>query len=115
MTNVTKTTKARSEQICSAWKLQNSVKKLERQKMARMEIINDAVSSGSCVPGCDSEWFPQANDSLRKNEIEPVLFAAALRDLQKKGRGKFQNIMLIRPTNCSKTFLLATLERSRKS
>ena len=47
---------------------------------------------------------------LQTNSIHPFVFAAALRELMIKGRGKFRNLMLVGPANCGKTFLLSPLQ-----
>ena len=54
-------------------------------------------------------WLSSAIELLNKNEIQPQAFAAALRTLLSKGRGKFRNILLVGPTNRGKTFLLQPL------
>ena len=44
-----------------------------------------------------------------------IQFAAAVRDLLEKGRGKFRNIMIVGPANCAKTFILAPIQRIFKT
>ena len=43
--------------------------------------------------------------------MESVAFAAAMRELLTKGRGKFWIILIVVPTNCGKTFLLSPLQK----
>ena len=45
--------------------------------------------------------------------MESVAFAAAMRELLTKGRGKFRNILIVGvgPANCGKTFLLSPLQK----
>ena len=45
-----------------------------------------------------------------QNEIHPFIFAAAVRELLKKGRGKFRNIFIHEPANTAKSFMLKPLE-----
>ena len=40
-----------------------------------------------------------------------VAFAAAMRELLTKGRGKFRIILIVGPANCGKTFLLSPLQK----
>jgi len=74
-----------------------------------MPVVYEAVNQ-LCVPGCeDGLWYRLAIELLTNNSIEPHLYAAAMRDLLSKGRGKFRNLLLFGPTNCGKTFLLQPL------
>ena len=43
--------------------------------------------------------------------MESVAFAAAMRELLTKGRGKFWIILIVGPANCGKTFLLSPLQK----
>ena len=45
----------------------------------------------------------------KQNNVHPYVFAAALRDLLLKGRGKFRNVIIVGPANSGKTFLLSPL------
>jgi len=74
-----------------------------------MTVVYEAVKQ-LCTPGCDDGlWYRSAIELLRSNSIEPYLYAAAMRGLLLKGRGKFRNFLLVGPTNCGKTFLLQPL------
>ena len=50
------------------------------------------------------------NGGLTNNHIHPVVFAEALRDVE-KGRGKFRNVLIVGSANCAKTFLLTRLTK----
>ena len=53
--------------------------------------------------------------SLRLNNVHPFVFAAAIRELLEKGRGKFRNILIVGPSNCGKTFLLTQINKIFKT
>ncbi len=82
---------------------------MEREKMNRMDIIRIAVE-GECVANCNGEWFTCAMEVLRNNQLHPYLYAASLRELLEKGRGKFGNIMICGPAKCAKSFMLRPLQ-----
>ena len=46
-----------------------------------------------------------ALEVLQGNTVELFTFAAAMRKLLTKGRGKFSYILIVRPVNCGNTFL----------
>lgn len=77
---------------------------LKRRKTPRMDLIRKAAS-GRCETGCHGEWIESAKEVLT-NEVNPAVFAAAVRELLLFGRGKYRNIG---PTNCGKSFLLKPL------
>ena len=80
-----------------------------RENKSRMDILRGA-SEGECESACEGQWYECAIEVLNQNNIHPYIFAAALRELLEKGRGKFRNIMIIGPANCAKTFMLAPLQ-----
>ena len=49
-----------------------------------------------------------AENLIHRNGIDLLVFATACRMLE-KGRGKYRNILLTRPANCGKTFILNPL------
>jgi hypothetical protein len=51
-------------------------------------------------------WIKCAKEVLRNNKVNAYVFAAAIRDLLEKGRGKNRNIMIVGPANYGKTFVL---------
>ena len=82
---------------------------LARLNSNRMSVIYD-ITMQIGTPDCeDGLWLNSETELLSKNEIQTKAFAAALRTLFSKGRGKFRNILLVGPTNCGKTFPLQPL------
>ena len=53
----------------------------------------------------------QAKNTLQLNGLDGKEFAAAIRDLLEKGRGKHRNIIQMGNSNCWKTFLLKHLTK----
>ena len=100
--------KAIQELIDNTWRLQNARAKLDRKKKSRIDLLRDARSA-ECVDGCNGEWVKCAQEVLKNNNIHPVVFASALKDLLIKGRGKFRNVMLVGCACSGKTFLLDPL------
>ena len=92
----------------NSWKMHNSSSTLERQQTSRMELIENCCKQ-NCVAGCNRTWIDCATEVLNLNEIHPFVFAAAVRDLLKKGRGKFRNIFIHGPANTAKSFMLKPL------
>ena len=76
--------------------------------MSRMQLIRDA-RNGQCVEGCNRHWLECAQEVLKNNNIHPVVFSSALKELLTKGRGKFRNLLLVGCTCSGKTFLLDPL------
>ena len=97
------------EIIETVWEMKHADRDLARLNRDRMSVIYDTTTQ-MCTPGCeDGVWLSSAIELLNKNKIQSKAFAAALRTLLSKGRGKFRNILLVGPTNCGKTFLLRSL------
>ncbi len=103
-----KSEKGLQELITTTWKMDEAKSSIEREKRPRMATIK-REAEGDCVEGCDGEWLTCAKEVLRQNSLHPYVFAAAVRELLVKGRGKFRNIMIVGPANCGKTFLLSPL------
>jgi hypothetical protein len=95
--------------IATAWKMETAVTILERRNISRMSVV-EATLEESCVDRCDMIWINSAKEVLRNNKVNAYVFAAAIRDLLEKGRGKYHNVM-IGPANCGKTFLLNPLNK----
>ena len=95
--------------IDNTWQMENSIEKLTREKLSRLEIIEKA-SKEQCAENCDGQWFQSAYEVLSNNHIHPYVFADSLCSLIIKGNGKLQNILLIGPAGCGKTFMLKPLE-----
>ena len=94
--------------IVNAWKLEESLSTLEREKSSRMELIKAALD-GDCVLRCSKQWIESAKQVIKQNHINIHVFSSALRELLIKGRGKWLNPMIVGPANCGKTFLLLPL------
>ena len=100
--------KAVEELIKNTWLMKNAQAKIDRVKKSRMQLIREAYSS-DCVAGCDTQWINCARGVLRNNNIHPIVFGSAIKDLLMKGRGKFRNVMLVGCANSGKSFLLNPL------
>ena len=97
------------EIIEMAWEMKHADRDLARLNHDRMSVIHDTTKQ-ICTPSCeDGLWLSSAKELLTKNEMQPKAFAAALRTLLSKDRGKLRNILLVGPTNCWKIFLLQSL------
>lgn len=98
------------ELISKTWKFVTAKEVLKQQSTCRLERVAES-GQGSCVGTCQDQkkWLKMAEQLLRTNRINKYVFAAAVRDLLQKGRGKNRNLMLIGPANCGKTFLLNPL------
>ena len=103
-----KSQKAINELISSAWKMNDAAANLARSKTSRMERLEQALQ-GICVEGCQGQWLVCAKEVLKNNGVSLFFFAAAVRELLEKGRGKYRNLMLVGPANCGKTFILDPL------
>lgn len=106
---VTKDPRRLSQIIQNVWQIEQAGEEVLREKMSRMEILH-SVEQGECVDGCNGQWYECAYQVLTQNMVNPCIFAAAVRSLIEKGRGKFRNLMIIGPANTGKTFLLAPLQ-----
>ena len=101
--------KSINDLISTTWEMAAASDDVKRQKKSRMEVLQEA-SGFNCVPGCNGAWFNCAIEVLTQNCVNPVLFAASMRDLLQKGRGKHRNIMVIGPKDSAKTFLFTPLQ-----
>ena len=105
---LSRSTKVVEELIKNTWLMKNAQAKIDRGRKNRMQLVREAHSS-HCVPGCDQQWIGCAREVLRNNNIHPVVFGSALKDLLTKGRGKFRNVMLVGCADSGKSFLLNPL------
>ena len=96
------------EAITTGWEMEKSEETLRRERMSRMEIVQEALA-GNCTENCNGRWLHIALDILQRNSIARDDFCPAIRELLQKGRGKYRNIFLKGPANCGKTFLLNPL------
>jgi hypothetical protein len=104
------TPKKLNDLIATAWKMEMAATILERRNTLRMSVVETALEE-NCGDGCDTIWIKCAKEVLRNNKVNAYVFAAAIRDLLEKGRGKNRNIMIVGPANCGKTFLLNPLNQ----
>ena len=88
--------------------MENSQETPQRQKKSQLQLLYDAPHQ-ECVPDCHGQWVTCAKEVLRRNDISVSGFAQSVCTLLETGRGKHCNIMLIGPTNGTKTFLLNPL------
>ena len=54
--------------------------KVRRLKMSRMQLVRNA-RNGQCVKGCNRQWIECAHEVLKNNNIHPVVFSSALKEL----------------------------------
>ena len=104
-----KSPKALSDLVNTTWKLQNAQHVEDRISKSRIDILKEHIN-GPCTANCSGEWFACAREVLRNNNINLYTFADSVRQCLIKGRQKRNNIMLVGPTNCGKSFLLNPLE-----
>ncbi|CAB3983397.1 Hypothetical predicted protein [Paramuricea clavata] len=102
--------KAVEEALTVGWELEEAEKKLERSKLTRFKVLEKKLEE-PCVEGCQGKWLVMAIDILTRNGIDVMVFAGAVCVLLEKGHGKYHNIYLKGPANCSKTFLLNPLNQ----
>jgi len=105
-----KSPKALSELVSTTWRMHNAPKIVERSNKSRLDILKVHITDRECTEGCSGEWFNCAKEILRNNKINMYTFADAIRQCIIKGRQKRNNVMLVGPTNCGKSFLLDPLE-----
>ena len=78
---------------------------MKRSHKGYAEILTDCLQNGY-VQNCNNIWNFCALQTLQQNDISVEEFRSAVKELLHLGRGKFQNILIIGPANCCKTFLL---------
>ena len=82
---------------------------LEWSRKTRIQVISETLNS-DCVETCrEKYWLKCAKKILRNNKINQYFFASAMRNALIKGTQK-NNILIVGPTNCGKSFLLNPLE-----
>ena len=104
-----KTSKERADLIETTWRMQGASRRLERSRKTRTQLISETLNS-DCVETCrEKHWLKCAKKILRNNKINQYFFACAMRNALITGRQKNNNILIVGPTNCGKSFLLDTL------
>lgn len=53
--------------------------------------------------------WPVAKESFQNIQVHLTTFAAAMREILTKSRGRFRKITIAEPANCAETFLLSLL------
>ena len=91
--------------IKSAWAAKNSLKKAERKKMDRMDIMREATEK-ECV--CQDQYRLAAVEVFERNEINLESFKSAVLKAIEFGREK-HNVLLHGISDSGKTFLLKPL------
>ena len=99
--------KQRSELLKTAWRVHNAVNEDCWLKMTALEILIAKGSASDCV--CDRQYRHCAAEILDDNSIDKAEFKEAVTKALSEGRKKGNNIMLIGPANCGKTFILSPL------
>ena len=100
------TDKRRAEIIKTAWKVNDAGKQHERDQKSLIEILREA---GSKECKCADQFVLSAVEILRANRIDIKAFKRKVFDVLNEGRKKGNNLMIIGPANCGKTFLFRPL------
>ena len=98
--------KRRSEILRTAWRIKNANAEIARSEMSILEILSQAQNS-NCV--CEGIWLAKAVETLEDNNINVYHFQTSIKNALRYGRQKGNNVMLIGPSNCGKTFVLKPL------
>ena len=100
--------KRRSEIIETAWKIHDSNIASDRQQKSLIDLLREAKDT-ECV--CHDFFILSATEILRENNVDPELFKQKVYCALEEGRKKGNNLMIIGPANCGKTFLLQPLTK----
>lgn len=76
---------------------------------SRMEVLQQHQYE-PCVETCAGSWFAHAKEVLKTIGINVYTYADSIRRCLRKGRRKQNNVMMVGPTNCGKSFLFNPLE-----
>jgi len=90
--------------IEKTWDLEAAPSKVQKELIPRMDTINNHALRDDCLVDCNGHWLECAGQVVSQNNITPSQFGKAMRTLLVKGRGKHNNIMIVGPTGCGKTF-----------
>ena len=110
---VSRSQKSLSDLFESTRRIERANAIVQRARMNRMDLIDNALKEDNCV--CGGEWFTCANQVLVRNGIHPFVFADRVRSLLIKGRGKLRNLIIVGPANCGKICLLRPIENIFKT
>ena len=104
-----KSRKALSDLVATTWQIQIAPTVAERQNKPRLQIVCDFARE-VCNRSCNGIWYQKALGVLKNNGVNKYVFAHAIREAIDKGRRKNNNVLIVGPTNCGKSFLLNPLE-----
>ena len=105
-----RTSKNINELLANTWKMHQAERAVQRGTQTRLNIVKECATTSSCTDVCGGKWLQLAREILRNNNINPYVYADALRQTLLKGRGKKLNILIAGPANCGKTFMLSPLK-----
>ena len=94
--------------IATAWRMEMALTILAWHNVLRMSVVGNALEE-DCANDCNKTWTQSATEVLRNNKINAYMFAAAIRELLEKGKGKYRNVMIVSPAVCGKMFTLNPL------
>ena len=97
-----------AELIRKAWMLHGAEKQLTEDGKTPLVRMEEALNGDFVVEGC--EWMKCALEILTWNKIKRSDFSSAMSNAMRRGRQKFQNVIIIGRSNCAKTFLLKPLK-----
>ena len=100
-------------QLFQTWYINIENGKCCKSSRAPYEVTNGGFAATpvwTCVETCAGSWFACAKEVLKTNGINVYTYANSIRRCLRKGRQKQNNIMLVGPTNCGKSFLFDPLE-----
>ncbi len=86
---LTYTSKAKGEIISATCGMEVGSIKLARQYTQIMGLIHEAMET-ECPDSCVGFWLTSVKELLRKNSINPYVFADAVCTLLEKGSGKYR-------------------------
>lgn len=102
--------KVLNELIDTTWEMKEAGPSLAREKKTRLELLAAALNE-KCNEECQNrEWLRCAISILQRNSINVYVFAAAMRNALQNGRGKGNNVLIVGPKDCGKSFLLRPLQ-----
>ena len=99
--------KRRYELLKTASCVHNAINEDSPFKMTPLEILMEKGSASGCV--CEPQYRHCAAEILDNNSIDKTEFKVAVSKALSEEKAKGNNIMLIGPTNCGKTFILSPL------
>ena len=96
-------------QLFQTWYIDIKNGKCWKSSRAPCEVPNGGFAA-TPVETCAGSWFARAKEVLKTIGINVYTYADSIRRCLRKGRRKENNVMLVGPTNCGKSFLFNPLE-----